>query len=103
MLYDYEAVQSTELTVSEEDILYVYDKDDAWMLVRKESDDSRVGYVPGNYVEEVRRVLYSLLQRPHTCIGHWRGNIRSRISSACDITDRRATISVYTTTLLRRS
>ncbi|CCM04044.1 uncharacterized protein FIBRA_06203 [Fibroporia radiculosa] len=52
VLYDYEASQSTELDVKEDDLLYVYDKDDAWLLVRKQSDDSRVGYVPENYVEE---------------------------------------------------
>lgn len=53
-LYDYEAAQSTELSISENDVLYVYGEDDDWILVRKQSDDSRVGYVPGNYVEEAR-------------------------------------------------
>ncbi|KZT72493.1 hypothetical protein DAEQUDRAFT_762788 [Daedalea quercina L-15889] len=52
-LYDYEASQSTELSISENDILYVYGHDDEWILVRKQSDESKVGYVPGNYVEEV--------------------------------------------------
>ncbi|OCH90954.1 hypothetical protein OBBRIDRAFT_776007 [Obba rivulosa] len=52
-LYDYEAQQSTELSVKEDEVLYVYSKDDDWLLVRGESDEDRVGYVPGNYVEEV--------------------------------------------------
>lgn len=56
-LYDYEAAQSTELSISENDILYVYGEDEDWILVRRQADDSRVGYVPGNYVEEVRLVL----------------------------------------------
>ncbi|KAH9938301.1 uncharacterized protein B0H18DRAFT_1205565 [Fomitopsis serialis] len=52
-LYDYEAAQSTELSISENDVLYVYGEDEEWILVRKQSDDSKVGYVPGNYVDEV--------------------------------------------------
>ncbi|KAI9001408.1 hypothetical protein BD414DRAFT_474538 [Trametes punicea] len=53
VLYDYEAAQPTELTVKEEEILNVYDKDDDWLLVASQSDEGRIGYVPGNYVEEV--------------------------------------------------
>ncbi|KAI0921699.1 hypothetical protein AcV7_008117 [Taiwanofungus camphoratus] len=52
-LYDYEATQSTELNVKEDDVLYVYGKDDDWLLVRKELDETQVGYVPANYVEEM--------------------------------------------------
>ncbi|KAI0796812.1 hypothetical protein C8Q75DRAFT_802490 [Abortiporus biennis] len=51
-LYDYEPTQPSELSVKEDDILYVFDRDDDWLLVQKHDDDSRVGYVPGNYVEE---------------------------------------------------
>lgn len=54
MLYDYEATQSTELSVKEDEILHVYDKDEEWLLVQDPSEEGRVGYVPGNYVEEVR-------------------------------------------------
>ncbi|EMD40860.1 hypothetical protein CERSUDRAFT_44023 [Gelatoporia subvermispora B] len=52
-LYDYEAQQPTELNLKEDEVLYVYVKDDDWLLVRSESQDDRIGYVPGNYVEEV--------------------------------------------------
>ena len=33
--------------------MHVYDKDEEWLLVQDPSDEGRVGYVPGNYVEEV--------------------------------------------------
>ena len=54
-LYDYEATQSTELDLKEDELVYVYGKDEEWLLVQSQTDDSKVGYVPGNYVEEVRR------------------------------------------------
>lgn len=54
-LYDYEAQQPSELTVKEDEMLYVYDKDDDWFLVSSQDDGERVGYVPGNYVEDVCR------------------------------------------------
>ncbi|KAJ2971983.1 hypothetical protein NUW54_g12369 [Trametes sanguinea] len=52
VLYDYEAAQSTELTVKEDEILHVYDRDDDWLLVASQTEEGKVGYVPGNYVEE---------------------------------------------------
>ncbi len=62
VLYDYEAEQPTELTVKEDEILNVYGKDDDWFLVSSQSEEGRVGYVPGNYVEEVRpRYPYPML------------------------------------------
>lgn len=36
----------------EKEILYVYDKEEDWLLVQSQKDD-KIGYVPGNYVEEV--------------------------------------------------
>ncbi|KAI1789509.1 hypothetical protein LXA43DRAFT_576611 [Ganoderma leucocontextum] len=51
-LYDYDAVQATELTLKEDEILNVYGKDDEWLLVSSPEEEGRVGYVPGNYVEE---------------------------------------------------
>ena len=67
-LYDYEATQSTELSISENDVLYVYGEDADWILVRKQSDDSKVGYVPGNYVEEARHIpCISLLPTYGVC------------------------------------
>ena len=53
-LYDYEAQQSGELSVTEDEMLYVFDKDDDWLLVQSQKEGGKVGYVPGNYVEEVR-------------------------------------------------
>ena len=54
-LYDYEAVAPGELTVTEDESLAVYGTDEDWLLVKSERDGGKVGYVPGNYVEEVRR------------------------------------------------
>lgn len=53
-LYDYEAAAPGELSIVEGETLSVYDKDDDWLLVKCERDGGKVGYVPGNYVEEVR-------------------------------------------------
>ena len=56
-IYDYEAVATGELTVSDGQVLAVYEKEDDWMLVEMEAPDAPdkflCGYVPANYVEEV--------------------------------------------------
>ena len=52
-LYDYEATAAGELSITEGESLSVYEKDDDWLLVKCERDGGKVGYVPGNYVEEV--------------------------------------------------
>ena len=57
VLYDYDATQPTELTVKEDEVLHVYDKDEEWLLVASQSEEGRVGYIPGNYVEEVSTSL----------------------------------------------
>ncbi|CAG8743870.1 45816_t:CDS:10, partial [Gigaspora margarita] len=49
-VYDYEAQSNEELSFKEDDIFYLYDKDEAdWYLVK--SNDI-FGYIPANYVEE---------------------------------------------------
>jgi SH3 domain len=53
-LYDYEAVSPGEVSITEGEALSVYEKDDDWILVKCERDGGKVGYVPANYVEEVR-------------------------------------------------
>lgn len=55
-MYDYDAGAPGELSVKEDDVLLVYDQEDEWLLVQKENDEGKVGFVPGNYVEEVRLI-----------------------------------------------
>ncbi|CAO1618113.1 unnamed protein product [Parajaminaea phylloscopi] len=62
-LYDYAAQNEDELTVSEDELLRVYETDGLWLLVKKQGDDAlgeggvgRLGYVPANYVDEVAAV-----------------------------------------------
>ena len=43
--------------MKEDEILHVYDKDDAWLLVHSQKAGGRVGFVPETYVEEVNQVL----------------------------------------------
>ena len=50
--YDYEAIGDGELTIKEDDQLLVLEKDDDWWLVKSTKPDSRLGLVPGNYLEE---------------------------------------------------
>ncbi|RMX98189.1 hypothetical protein D0868_10230, partial [Hortaea werneckii] len=59
-LYDYPANSAEELTISENDILFVLEKsteDDWWKCKRKaasDDDDEPEGLVPNNYVEKVQ-------------------------------------------------
>lgn len=48
-LYDYEANAPGELSVKEDDVLLVFDKEDAWLLVQVEG--GKAGFVPENYTE----------------------------------------------------
>ncbi|CAG8513808.1 2519_t:CDS:10, partial [Dentiscutata heterogama] len=49
-VYDYESQSDEELSFKEDDILYLYDKDDSdWYLVKF---NDVFGYIPANYVEE---------------------------------------------------
>ena len=54
VLYEYEASAPGELSVKEDEILRVYDEEDDWLLVQSDKEEARIGFVPGNYVEEVR-------------------------------------------------
>ncbi|PFH46321.1 hypothetical protein AMATHDRAFT_7968 [Amanita thiersii Skay4041] len=51
VLYDYEAAAPGELSVKEDEILFVYETDQDWLLVQSQKEGGRAGYVPGNYVE----------------------------------------------------
>ena len=42
-------------------MLYVYGKDDDWLLVHSQKEGGKAGYVPGNYVEEVRISLHCVV------------------------------------------
>ena len=52
-MYDYEAVAPGELSVKEDENLLVYDQEEDWLLVSAEKEEGKVGFIPGNYVEEV--------------------------------------------------
>lgn len=53
--YAYDAVAPGELTVAEDDLLHTFGPaEDGWLLVQARGTDG-AGYVPANYVEEVRR------------------------------------------------
>lgn len=51
-LYAYEATSEDELTITEDQILEVYEEAEEWNLVRIHGDtSSRIGFVPANYTE----------------------------------------------------
>lgn len=72
-LYDYEAAQPGELSVTENEVLTVYSKDEDWLLVQSQNEDGKVGYVPGNYVEEVSLALSLCHLTAQICtdLGRW--------------------------------
>lgn len=49
-LYDYEASAPGELSVKEDDVLLVFDQEDAWLLVQNQAEGAKAGFVPENYV-----------------------------------------------------
>jgi hypothetical protein len=62
-LYDYEARTEEELTVQEDDILYVIEKEDDewWKTELKQSNGEEpgpVGLVPAMYLEDVNNLIY---------------------------------------------
>jgi hypothetical protein len=67
-VYDYEASAENEMAVSEDEILYSYVTDEGWILA-KSRDRGTIGYVPGNYVEEVRSSTLPL-SLSNTCYQH---------------------------------
>jgi hypothetical protein len=50
-LYDYEASAPGELSITEDQILHVFDTEDDWLLVQTDEDGGKAGFVPANYVE----------------------------------------------------
>lgn len=52
-LYDYDAAAPGELSIREDEILMVFDREDDWILVQSQKEGGKVGFIPGNYVEEV--------------------------------------------------
>lgn len=60
-LYDYDANASGELTIKEDELLYSYDTDEGWTLVRNQKGGT-VGYVPGNYIEEACSLVTSTVE-----------------------------------------
>lgn len=68
-LYDYDAAAQGELSIKEDEILMVFDREDEWVLVQSRKEGGKAGFVPGNYIEEVcfrivSGYLYSLLFKP---------------------------------------
>ncbi|KAH7887775.1 hypothetical protein F5I97DRAFT_1935845 [Phlebopus sp. FC_14] len=51
-LYDYDAAAPGELSIRENEILMVFDREDEWILVQSQKEGGKAGFVPGNYVEE---------------------------------------------------
>jgi hypothetical protein len=66
-LYDYEANTEEELTIKENDILYILEDDDPewWKAKLKTADPSEnlIGLIPCNYVEPVSQLPF--LHTPH--------------------------------------
>lgn len=58
-LYDYEATAPGELTISEDELLLVFDTEEDWLLVQSQKEGGLAGYVPANYVEEVSDISIS--------------------------------------------
>lgn len=58
-LYDYAATADGELTITEDEVLHVFEKDEDWWLVKGTANGGKVGLVPGNYVDEAVCALYS--------------------------------------------
>ena len=52
-MYDYNAVAPGELTIVEDELLLVFDREEEWILVQSQKEGGKAGFIPGNYVEEV--------------------------------------------------
>jgi hypothetical protein len=50
-LYDYEATAPGELSITEDQVLLVFDTEEEWLLVQTDEDGGKAGFVPANYVE----------------------------------------------------
>ena len=69
-LYDYDASAPGELSVKEDDVLHAFDAEDGWLLVQTEKDGGKAGFVPLNYVEEVRFYLSITYISSNTTLGN---------------------------------
>ncbi|KAG1754074.1 uncharacterized protein EDB91DRAFT_435371 [Suillus paluster] len=52
-LYGFDSTAPGELSIEENEILMVFDREEGWMLVQSKKEGGKAGFVPGNYVEEV--------------------------------------------------
>lgn len=60
--YDYEATAQGEISIEEDWILSVYEREDEWILVKSnQAGKIAVGYVPANYVEDVSELMSASL------------------------------------------
>ncbi|QRV76374.1 actin cytoskeleton-regulatory complex protein SLA1 [Ceratobasidium sp. AG-Ba] len=50
-LYDYTANGDGELSISEDEPLYVYEQEEEWSLVKSNKPGGKAGYVPATYIE----------------------------------------------------
>lgn len=50
-IYDYDSAAPGELSIKEDEILMVFDREEDWILVQSK-EGGKAGFVPGNYVEE---------------------------------------------------
>jgi hypothetical protein len=60
-LYDYEANAPGELSMKEDEVLRIFEREDEWLLVQSDAEGGRAGFVPANYVEQVCTILYPVL------------------------------------------
>lgn len=54
-IYDYDSAAPGELTIKEDEVLMVFDREEDWILVQSK-EGGKAGFVPGNYVEETTGV-----------------------------------------------
>ncbi|KAG1770092.1 hypothetical protein EDD22DRAFT_770447, partial [Suillus occidentalis] len=54
-IYDYDSAAPGELSIKEDEILMVFDREEDWILVQSK-EGGKAGFVPGNYVEETTGV-----------------------------------------------
>lgn len=70
-LYDYTSQSTEELSFKENEVLTLYEKEDAdWFVVENSKGD--FGLVPGNYVQQESMVVKET-SLGNTCILLWRG------------------------------
>lgn len=54
-IYDYDSAAPGELSIKEDEVLMVFDREEDWILVQSK-EGGKAGFVPGNYVEETTGV-----------------------------------------------